>query len=345
MKRCFIPLVVVLLIAGTSCKKDRQANQPPITPPAEQKWVVTTVAGNGLAYFKDGPVSMAEFKFPQDVAVTPDGIIYVADGLNHRIRKIAGGQVSTFAGYERADTISGIGAAAGFAIPIRVVPDISGNLYTLDVDDFRVRKINSAGLVTVAAGSGTRGFADGRAETAKFGESLGIVTDNEGNIYVSDWENKRIRKISVAGEVSTIAGPMQFGPGEMTIDQQGNLYVVDGLNFIIRKITPGGEVSIFAGSGIPGDKDGNAQEAQFSINMRDIVADEQGNLYLADDNRIRKITPQGNVSTIAGSGFGYRDGDGPSAKFSSPNGLGIDRQGNIYVADENNNRIRKISFQ
>src|SRR4029078_12051311 len=107
--------------------------------------------------------------------------------------------------------------AAGFAQPIQVVSDITGNLYTLDVNDFRVRKITPAALVTVAAGSGGRGLADGRVDAAKFGESLGIVTDNEGNIYVSDWENKRIRKISVSVRVTTVSAMMHINPMGMAL--------------------------------------------------------------------------------------------------------------------------------
>ncbi|MGE5108786.1 MAG: hypothetical protein ACM3H8_14680 [Sphingobacteriales bacterium] len=345
MSKHFIAFILITLAAGSSCKKYNHGDGPVIPPPTGKRWVITTVAGEGSPIFNDGPALLAKFRAPQDVAVTPDGTIYVADALNHRIRKIAGGQVTTFAGFYKQDTTSGIGTAAGFATPIQIVPDINGNLYTLDVNDFRVRKITPAALVTVVAGSGIRGFADGRADTTKFGESFGIVTDNEGNIYVSDWENKRIRKISTNAEVITVAGPLQFGPGGIVIDKQGNLYVVDQGSFQIRKISQAGEVATFAGTGTPGDKDGNANEAQFSFNMRDIVVDDQGNLYITDDNRIRKITPQGIVSTIAGSTYGYHDGDGVSAKFASPNGLGIDTHGNLYVADINNNRIRKISFE
>jgi sugar lactone lactonase YvrE len=339
-----IPLLLLATVALISCRKNNPGGPPVVTSPPEKKWVVTTVAGDGSPSFADGLAAMAKFRVPLDAAITPDGIVYVADALNHRIRRIAEGRVSTFAGFDRQDTVSGVGTAAGFAHPIQIVSDKIGNLYTLDVNDFRVRKITPAAQVTVAAGSGIRGFADGAANGAQFGESFGIVTDDNGNIYVSDWENKRIRKISVAGEVTTVAGPLEFGPGGITTDKQGNLYVVDVTNVRVRRITPAGVISTFAGS-VPGTKDGDADEAQFSFNMGDIVIDDAGNLYLSDDNRIRKITPQGVVSTIAGSTAGYRDGDGASAKFSAPFGLGIDKMGNIYVADDNNNRIRKISFQ
>jgi len=122
------------------------------------------------------------------------------------------------------------------------------------------------------------------------------------------------------------------------------LYVADAGNFCIRKITPDGVASTFAGSGIKGSNDGSAQEAQFDA-IGDIVADKEGNVYVADDNRIRKITQEGIVTTVAGSAAGYADGDGAAAKFKFPGGLGIDADGNIFVADTNNNRIRKISFQ
>jgi len=354
-----MPLVAVMLTTVISCKKnnheDRSPTQLPPVPATEKKWIVTTVAGNGAPFFADGPVLMARFRAPQDVAVTADGI-YVADGLNHRIRKIAGGEVTTFAGFGRQDTTSGIGTAAGFACPLQIVSDMTGNLYTLDVNDFRVRKITPAALVTVVAGNGVRGFADGRADTAKFGESVGIVADEQENIYVSDWENRRIRKISITGKVTTIAGNGRsgfvngngdtaqfFALGGIAIDKLGNLFVADFNR--VRKITPAGVVSTFAGSDAIGYRDGQLDVALFRF-IDDIVIDEQGNIYVSDDNRLRKISTQGEVSTIAGNTpGGYLDGDAASAKFNGLSGLGIDKQGNIYVADINNNRIRKISFE
>jgi DNA-binding beta-propeller fold protein YncE len=130
--------------------------------------------------------------------------------------------------------------------------------------------------VTTLAGVATPGFKDGNADIAQFSPGNSIVADAQGNLYVADAGNNRIRKISVNGQVTTIAGPAPFAsPGGIAIDKQGNLYVVDRGNFIIRKITPAGNVSPFAGSGTPGNKDGNAGEAQFSENVRDIVIDDQ----------------------------------------------------------------------
>ena len=135
-----------------------------------------------------------------------------------------------------------------------------------------------------------------------------------------------------------------FNPGGIAIDQQGNLYVSDRGNYRIRKITPGGQVSTFAGSGLQGDEDGTAALARFNAPL-DLVIDNEGNLYVTDNHRIRKISAQGVVSTVAGSTPGYADGDGVSAKFYYPAGMGLDAQGNIYVGDLLNNRIRKISFE
>ena len=355
MKIYFIVFVLVLSLSS-SCKKNKQENPPVDPPPHEKKWVVTTVAGNGLAYFADGPALMAAFRAPLDVAVGDDGTIYVADAINHRIRKISDGLVSTFAGIGIQDTTSGRATVAGFAFPSYLVFDTIGNLYTLDVEDPRVRKISSSGFVSVVAGSGVDGFADGRADTAKFGkECLGIVADESGNIYVVDWKNRRLRMISIDGHVTTIAGTGSagfvngsrdiaqfFDPAGLVIDKQGNLYVGD--LSLIRKVTPAGVVSTFVGKNSIGYQDGQADVALFS-GIQDMVMDDQDNIYATDGNRIRKISPDGEVSTIAGSAAGYKDGSGVSAQFNNPVGLGIDRRGNIYVADDHNNRIRKISFE
>jgi sugar lactone lactonase YvrE len=219
-----------------------------------------------------------------------------------------------------------------------------------------VRKITPGALVTVVAGKGTEGFANGRADTAMFGEEAsGIVAGPDGSIYVSDFNNKRIRKISATGIVTTFAGSGQtgfingnpdvaefFSPAGIVMDRQGNLLITDFNR--IRHVTPAGFVSLLTGKDSSGYRDGPLAVALFS-EVNDIVIDAQENMYVADGNRIRKITPQGIVSTIAGSTGGFQDGEGSVAKFNDIVGLGIDRQGNIYAADVNNHRIRKISFE
>jgi hypothetical protein len=344
----------LIMSAGFGCKKDKQENKPP----TEKKWVVTTIAGSGIVGYLDGAVLSAKFKAPFDIAVDGDGTLYITDLGNHRIRKIAAGQVSTFAGSGIEGIINGNGVSAQFEDPYLIAADAAGNLYSLDDGDLRIRKISHTANVSVYTGTETPGFLDGPLTAALFqANEGGIAADAQGNVYIADTFNGRIRKISSLGQVVTIAGSETTGfrngraetarfnyPGGITIDKNGNLYVVDMGNLCIRKITPDGDVSTFAGSGAPGLTDGDAGVARFSSPF-DIIADNDGNLYVTDEERVRKISPQGVVSTIAGSTVGYADGDGTIAKFHSPGGLGIDAQGNVYVADINNNRIRKISFE
>lgn len=352
MKKNQAFIIVIVFVGAIACKKYSHYSS---TPQSEKKWMVTTVAGDGEPHFADGPVLLSKFRAPLDVAATSNGVLYVADALNHRIRKIENGKVTTVAGFDREDTTSGVGTSAGYAAPIQITSDATGNLYTLDIHDYRIRKINSNALVTVVAGNGVRGFANGRADTARFGECSGIAADASGNIFVSDFDALRIRKISVDGIVTTLAGDGRrgfvdangeaaefFSIGGIVFDKQGNLFVADWNR--IRKISPTGDVTTFVGGNTSGLQDGGPSVATFTA-IADIVIDGQGNLYVTDENRIRKITPQGEVSTIAGNTSGYHDGDGSVAQFNGADGLGIDAQGNLYVADANNNRIRKISLQ
>jgi hypothetical protein len=345
------PILAIALVVAPSCKKH---SQQVYTPANEQHhWTVTTIAGDGNPRFADGPALSAEFRAPLGVTVTSDGVLYVADGLNHRIRKIAGDQVTSIAGFGAEDTSGGIGTAAGYAIPIQIISDALDNLYTLDIHDFRIRKINPGGLVTVVAGSGVRGFANGRADMARFGECSGIAVDTLGNIFVADVDARRIRKISARGIVTTFAGNGNqgftdgaaeaaefFALGGITLDQQGNLFASDGSR--IRKITPAGQVSTFVGGDVRGLKDGPPSTATFT-DIANLTIDGRENLFLTDEDHIRMVTPGGYVTTIAGSTVGYLDGPGEIAQFNGAYGLATDLQGNIYVAESHNNRIRRIS--
>jgi sugar lactone lactonase YvrE len=353
-KAVYLLSVAIITVTFISCKKDKKGNEIS----TEKKVMVSTVAGDGVDGFANGAALSARFDAPVDVVIAADGSIYVADYNNHRIRKISAGQVTSFAGSGTYGIVNGNGQSAQFKDPYRVAIDGGGNIYMLDQVDPRIRKISAAADVTTYAGTDQAGFQNGDALLAQFQVNAeGIAADAQGNVYMGDTFNERIRKISTTGQVSTQAGNGTEGltdgdiataqfrfPDGVAIDGQGNIYVADGGNFCIRKVTPAGVVSRFAGSGTRGTSDGNATDAQF-YEMIDIVADSHGNLFVIDDNRIRKITPQGVVSTIAGSTVGYADGEGSIAKFKDPLGLGIDAQDNIYVADANNNRIRKISFQ
>lgn len=351
----FLLFFAISILITVSCKK---SNNQSTSIQTEKKATVTTIAGDGREAFVNGPALSASFHTPLDVAVSADGTIYVADFNSHRIRKIAGGQVTTLAGNDAFDILNGDGENASFKNPYRVQVDANGNVYVLDQEDSRVRKITAAGHVTTYAGSSEDGFLDGASADAEFAlNEEGILAGADGNIYIGDTFNNRIRRIGNDAQVSTFAGDGTEGlldgskeiarfrwPGGMAFDKDGNMYVADNGNFCIRKITRGGEVIKFSGTGVDGGADGDATTAEFHF-ISDIVSDREGNLYLADENKIRKVTPQGNVSTIAGSVKGFEDGDGAVAKFSYPAGLAIDQEGNLYVADGINNKIRKISFK
>ena len=262
---------------------------------------------------------------------------------------ISSPQVSTLAGSGVSGSADGLGTAASFNIPVFLAPDAAGNLYVSDLVNNMIRKITPAGSVSTLADV-----------SAGFNEPAGIAVDPSGNVYVAENENHRIRKITPAGVVSTVAGSdsgergntngsgaaARFNaPAGLTLDAAGNLYVSDNGNKQIRKITPAGEVSTFAGSGIFGSTDGNGTSASFKSPIG-IVIDASGNLYVADSrsNLIRKISPTGDVSTFAGSGAeGSTNGNGTLASFNAPEGIAIDASGNLYIADSENNLIRKIN--
>ena len=353
----FILYVVLFTTVTAACRKGNSGgDQAP--PPPEKKVTVSTFAGDGTDAYLDGPLLSAQFHTPIDIAISVDGILYVADYNGRRIRKITGGQVSVLAGDGNFGTRNGAGDTAEFVDPYRIEADPAGNVFVMDQADARVRRITPNGVVSTYAGSGVSGFKDGDVSVALFRQGMGgIAMGAQGTVYIDDTNNGRIRKISTAGQVSTFAGKEAKGyvngdtsvaeflnPNGILFDKQGNMYVADNGNYCIRKITPAGIVSRFTGAGTHGMADGAAGTAQFHY-IYDMVIDKDGNLLLCDGDRIRTVNPAGTVSTLAGSTTGYADGDGPTALFNYPAGLTIDADGNLYVADAMNNRVRKISFK
>jgi sugar lactone lactonase YvrE len=216
-------------------------------------------------------------------------------------------------------------------------------------------------VVTTLAGSGTDGYGDGAGTGASFNWPTGVAVDSSFNVYVADSDNHKIRKITSAGVVTTLAGSGSSGsadgtgtlasfsyPKGVAVDTERNVYVADTNNSKIRKITPGGVVTTLAGSGSSGSADGTGAAADFSYPWG-VAVDNSGNVYVADSNnhKIRKITPGGAVTTLAGSGSsGSADGTGTLASFSYPKGVAADTGGNLYVTDnevDNNAKIRKIT--
>ncbi len=305
---------------------------------------VSTFAGSGLSFGSEDGVgtTQARFQNPTDITIGSDGTFYVADSENHLIRKItADGNVTTIAGSGSTGSDNGVGAAASFNRPISVAVDSAGNIYVGDNQNHLIRKITPNGNVTTFAGSGTQDSVDGLGTAASFYDPTDLVFDSLGNLFVSDGSGNKIRKITPDGNVTTLVD-IEGTAGGMAIDSNDNLYVADNTHYKIKKITPTGPVTTFVGSGTKGITDGVGPFASFEDSWG-IAIDSSDTLYLSNFNTIRKITSDGNVTTIAGSTTsGLVNGTGVDARFNYPSGLVVDRKGDIFVADYMNHRIRKI---
>jgi sugar lactone lactonase YvrE len=317
------------------------------------------------------------------------GNVYVADTANDTIRKITpGGSVTTLAGSPgQAGAVNGTGSAALFNGPQGVAVDSLGNVYVADTNNCVIRKITPDGVVTTLAGlmdpaTNNRGSADGTGPSASFDNPTGLATDSTGNIYVADTWNSLIRMVSPSGVVTTLAGggiapagsyldgtgraAEFYKPTGLAVDSAGNIYVADSDNNLIRKITPTlvGGVTTWVVTTLAGDydagvfgfpNDGTGTSARF-LYPSSVAVDQAGNVYVADsgDDSIRKVTPAGVVTTLAGGDKGMvtghfptwdptpgdADGTGSAVLFDDPVGVAIGALGNIYVADDGNNAIR-----
>ncbi|MGN8055127.1 DUF6443 domain-containing protein [Pedobacter sp. 22163] len=318
----------------------------------------STLAGSGNTGSANGSGSAASFYNPLNTAVDAQRNVYVADGDNHMIRKISPlGVVSTLAGAGYPGYADGQGTSALFQHPSAIAVDASGTVYVSDQQNHRIRKISPTGTVSTLAGSGSAGFSDGNGTGASFSSPIGLALDASGNLYVADYGNHRIRKITPGGTVSTFAGTGGAGnvngaglsssfrnPMGLSFDVSGNLYVADRLNHSIRKITPSGTVSTLAGNGTAGFVNGAGSGASFNY-PNGVAVDASGNVFVADqqNHSIRKVSGSGAVTTLAGNGSaGTVNGNGPVIRFNSPYGLSIDAGGSLYVAESSGQVIRKV---
>ncbi len=332
---------------------------------------ISTIAGTGTGTGTFGgdnaAATAARVNSPQGIAVDSSGNVFIADTSNNRIRKItaATGNISTVAGNGTGGYLGDNVAATGTRInaPRGVVVDSSGNFYIADSSNNRIRKVDTGGTITTVVGTGTASFSgdNGAATSATIRAPQAIAMDGSGNLYIADTTNHRIRKVS-GGIITTLAGTGAAGyggdngvatsgqlssPAGIAVDASGKIYIGDTGNTRVRKIESN-SITTFAGTGSPtyGGDGGSALNAQFTT-PQGIVFDGAGNTYLADggSHRIRKIDANGNVTTIAGTGVaGFSGDNGPatSAQLNTPLGISRDTAGNLYIADGNNNRIRKI---
>lgn len=278
---------------------------------------VYLIAG-GTEGSADGVGPAAQFnREVNGVNLAPDGSLYIVDTENSTVRRILpDGTVSTLAGVPRSEgSADGTGAAARFRIPHAGAVDPAGNLYLADMHNHTIRKVTPGGTVTTVAGMAQQsGSTDGIGSAARFYHPSSVALDAAGNLYVTDSSSFTIRKVTPAGVVTTVAGaPLEAGstdgpaatarfyaPGGIVIDSAGNLYVSEYNNKTVRKITPAGMVSTFAGAaGQSGVADGPGASARFQEPLG-LAIDAGDNLYLADSAVVRKITPAGVVSTVAG---------------------------------------------
>ncbi|MFF4225094.1 RICIN domain-containing protein [Streptomyces abikoensis] len=332
---------------------------------------ISTVAGTGVAGFggDNGPAVSAQLNRPYGIAVDSTGALYFSDFNNHRVRKITtDGKVSMFAGTGVAGFSGDNGPAVSAQLyyPREVTTDSAGAVYIADQGNHRVRKVAVDGSISTVAGAGVAGFSGdgGQATAARLNTPLGVAVDSTGTLYISDYGNHRVRKVTADGKISTVAGTGAAGfagdggpalsaqlrnPHGVAVDGAGSLYIADIGNHRVRKVAVDGSISTVAGAGVAGFSGDGGQATAARLNTPvGMVVDSTDSLYIADhgNHRVRKVAADGNISTVAGTGTaGFSGDNGPaaSAQLYNPFGLAVDCVDTLYIADHVNNRIRKVA--
>ncbi|MGB7761281.1 MAG: IPT/TIG domain-containing protein [Bryobacteraceae bacterium] len=330
---------------------------------------LTVAAGNGTAGFSgdNGPAASAQLAQPYGVAVDTAGNLYIVDGGNNRVRKVSNGVITTVAG-NGGSNFSGDNGPATSAqlVPTSVAVDSAGDLLVGDVSYSSgvIRKVSN-GVITTVAGGGTGctqqtdTVGDGcPATSAALNSPQGVAVDSAGNLYIADFGNNRVRKVS-NGVIATVAGTGTAGyngdnvtatsaklymPWGVAVDSAGNLYIADSVNGRIRKVS-NGVITTVAGNGTYGVSGDNGPATSAGLDgPTGVAVDSAGNLYIVDYERIRKVS-NAVIATIAGNGTGFGGDNGPAtnAQLDLPAGVALDSAGNLYIADTNNNRIREVS--
>ncbi len=332
--------------------------------------IITTVAGvAGGGFAGDGgPATQASLNGPHGIAVDRSGNLYIADYGNNRIRMVTAstGIITTIAGSNTIGFAGDGGPAtkATFWFPTGIAVDSSGNVYIADTYNHVIRKISTSGMISTVAGSNQGGYGgdNGPATKAELAAPQGVTLDASGNLYIGDTANQRIRYVNASGIITTIAGTSTTGfggdgglatsatfgnPVGVAVDASGAVYVADLNNGRVRRFVVGGDITTFAGT-VTSVGDGGPSIQSRLDRPTSAAVDFSANLYIADPtaNRVRKVTPSGTITTLAGNGqAGYGGDNGPSsaAILNSPNSVAVDSSGNVYIADSGNGRIRRVS--
>jgi len=330
---------------------------------------INTVAGNNSQGFMgdNGQATAAELNNPTEVAVDAIGNIYITDFANDRIRQVnTGGIIFTLAGNGKSGYTGDNGQATNAELnnPAGIAVDNNGNIYIADASNNVVRKVNSSGVITTIAGTGTSGFSgDGNAATAaKLSDPNSVAVDGSGNVYISDAGNDRIRMVA-SGTITTVAGNGTFsfsgdgGPATaasinypycIALDSKGNLYIADYTNNRIRMVSSG-TITTIAGNGTPGytGDGGLATAAEITYPIGVAVDQDSGKVYITDgaNSVVRYIDASSKIYTYAGNGKpGYAGDGGPAtaAELNYPYGVATDKFGNLFIADEYNYVVREV---
>lgn len=332
---------------------------------------ITTVAGSNVFGFSGdgGPATSATLALPSGVAIAPDGSLYIADRPNQRVRRVdTTGIISTIAGSGFLSYYGDGGPALEAALysPEGVAVDAAGNRYIADTRNHRIRRIDAAGTITTVAGTGDEGYSGdgGPATAARLRHPSAVGVDAAGNVYLADSWNNRVRRITADGIIATVAGTGTWGfSGDggpatsaeigvadgMAVDGTGNVYIAFSENHRVRKIDATGIISTIAGTGAAGfSGDGGLASAAKLRGPASLVSDAAGNVYIADsgNRRVRKVTPGGTITTVAGngdtaSGFSGDGGPATSAALTNPRGLALRPDGTLYVGS--GSRIRSVA--
>lgn len=335
---------------------------------------ITTIAGSPSGLFgfggDGGPAADALLKKPTGLAVDPQGDIFVVDSGNSRVRKIdPSGTITTIAGSGVSGYLGdGDQATLARVSPTGVAVDEKGDLYISDCENDVVRKVDPGGEITTVAGTGIMGFLgdNGPATAARLNCPIGLAVDGAENLYIADRGNKRVRKVTPAGAITTFAGNGNIGPPtgdggpatsatffpqELAFDSDGNLYIADAFDNNVRKIDSSGTITTFAGTGQGFNAgDGGPATSASLMYPAGVAVDEDGNVFITTQCRIREVDTGGTIRTIAGTEYCGLSGDGcaaTSAQFYGANSgvsipLAVDGEGNLFLADYSANNVREI---